>query len=207
MKNLKTFESFVNEEETPKSAELPKGVLYNQSSRTMKKGTFSVNIEDDTVSITYDRTDKSKATIEFNKDKVSYSGKGDGLAIVQSFKGDAKDESDMKKSGSPALDPKAKSGDLLADFYSYSGQLGSSGDISSNFTPTLCKILRALSVSENYKTKTTQSFKSFMAGIYSKFNTDVFAGVKDMESIGKKASADFKKEMEIAIKEMPSKKA
>jgi len=72
---------------------------------------------------------------------------------------------------------------------------------------TLCKILRALSVGVKYKTKTPASFKSFMAGIYTSYQTDVFASVKKKDSSHKGLDSMFKNSMEAAIKEMPSKKS
>lgn len=208
MKNLKTFESFLNEQEVAKAApiELPKQVLYNKTSKEIKKGNFYVNIDENSVTIQYDRSNFSSAYLEFNKDKVSFEDKGEGLAVSYLNNPQAKDDSDRKKMGKPQMDARAKSGELLSEFYSYAGQMGSSSDVNAGFTAMLCKILRALSVGEVYKTKTPPSFKSFMAGIYTNYSTDVFAGV-DLGTMGKKVSGDFKKGMENAVKEMPSKKA
>jgi len=215
-KSILSFDEFIlesnafllKEDETkpaePGKAELPKGVLYNPSSRTIKKGNFSVFLNDDGVlKIAYDR-DKKVANFEFNKEKTSYDEydkKGEGLARAFTS------NSESPSGGKPQMDTKATSGNLLEDFLSYSGQFGD--DANANYMSTLCKTLRALSIGEKYKTKTPESFKNFMAGIYTTFNNDVFASLKsdDKTDKHKDLASKFKNAMAAAIKEMPAKKA
>lgn len=215
-KSILSFDEFILESNTfllkedetksaePGKAELPKGVLYNPSSRTIKKGTFTVMLGDDgELEISYDG-DKKTAKIEFNKQKVSYDNydkKGEGLARVFSS------NTESPSGGKPQIDPKATSGNLLDDFLTYSGQFGDGAR--AEYMPTLCKILRALSIGEKYKTNTPDSFKNFMAGIYTTFNNDVFASLKsdDKTAKHKDLASKFKNAMTAAIKEMPAKKS
>jgi hypothetical protein len=203
-KNVYTFFEFINEQEKKEiSIELPKGVLFNSPSRTAKKGTFAVTLNDDgELKIEYD-TDKKIANLIFTKEKVSYGDfdvKGEGVARAYTS------GTDERKGGKPQMDPKATAGILLEQFLAFSNQFSEN---SSAYMDTLCKILRALSVGEKYKTKTPASFKKFMGGIYTSFKTDVFASVKEDEKTNKHKdiASKFKNSMEAAIKEMPSKKA
>lgn len=214
-KSILSFDEFIlesnafllKEDETkpaePGKTELPKGVLYNPSSRTMKKGTFTVMLSDNgELEISYDR-DKKTAKIEFNKQKVSYDNDKKGEGLVRVFSANTESLS----GGKPQMDPKATSGNLLDDFLSYSGQFGD--EARAEYLPTLCKILRALSIGEKYKTNTPESFINFMAGIYTTFNNDVFASLKsdDKTDKHKDLASKFKNAMTAAIKEMPAKKS
>lgn len=207
-KSILSFNEFIlesnnfnlNEQEVAKKLELPEGVIYNSTSKKPKKGNFYVDISNDSVKISYNPNDSKISSVEFNKDKDSDGGFSSVVSINTK-----KDEIKREKSVS---DTKANAGNLLLDFIYHSGQFGD--DSNSNFINTLSKILRVISISENYKQKTTQSFKSFMAGIYDNYNKgNMFAGVdeKNKTSKMKSVSEDFKKEMEKTIKEYSTKKA
>lgn len=208
MKNIKTFESFLFEQETKLITDLPKEVILGGHSGALKPGVFTVDLDDQgDLTISYDRDANIYASLDFNKTKTSYGDggvKGDGLSRAEFKNLKAKEDSDRLKSGKPYMDPKANAGKLLDDFWGFSGQYSS--DKKQAYMDTFSKILRTLSVSEKFKTRVPQSFKDFMSSVYSfSSGTDIFASTEiNKIKEGKDLVTAFKKGMETANKEIKS---